>query len=61
MMKTHTVRLWDAALLAMSPGCLIDRFLDWIEDMTAVMMPVHVNALAVSKVPAETRRGPFSG
>ncbi len=55
MMKTHTVRLWDAALLTLSPGCLIDRFLDWIEDMTAVMMPVHV------KVPAETRRGPFGG
>ncbi len=51
----------DTALLTLSPGCLIDRFLDWIEDMTAVMMPVHVNVLAVSKVPAETRRGPFGG
>jgi hypothetical protein len=45
--------------LTLSPGCLIDRFLDWVEDLSAVMLPVHVNALAVSEVPIETRRGPF--
>ena len=59
MMNTHAVQRWGAALLALSPGCLIDRFLDWIEDLSAVMMPVQVEALAVSKVPAEMRRGPF--
>jgi hypothetical protein len=61
MMKTHTVRLWGAALLTLSPVRLIDRFLDWIEDISAVILPVHVNALAVSELPIETRRGPFGG
>jgi len=58
MMNTHAIRRWGAALLTLSPGCLIDRFLDWVEDLSAVLLPVHVNALAVRKVPIETRRGP---
>jgi hypothetical protein len=60
MMNTHAIRLWGAALLTLSPGCLIDRFLDWVEDMSAVLLPAHVNTLAVREVPIETRRGPFS-
>jgi hypothetical protein len=59
MMKTYTVRLRDAALLTLSPGCLIDRFLDWVEDIGAVILPAHVNALAVSEVPTDARLDPF--
>jgi hypothetical protein len=47
--------------MTLSPECLIDRFLDWVEDISAVILPVHVNALAVGEVPIETRRGPFGG
>jgi hypothetical protein len=51
MMNTHAEWLWDAALSTLRPSCLIDRFLDWIEDVSAAMLPVQVNGLAVREVP----------
>jgi hypothetical protein len=59
MNKASQRRKRGAALLTLGPGCLIDRFLDWVEDISAVLLPVHVNALAVSEVPTDARRDPF--
>jgi hypothetical protein len=59
MIETCTARLRDAASLTLSPGFLLDRFLDWVEQASAVMIPVHVKALALSKIPGETRPGPI--
>jgi hypothetical protein len=53
MIKTAE-RIWGAALL-MSPGCLIDKFLDWIEELSEAMVPARVEEL----VRIEARRDPF--
>jgi hypothetical protein len=39
----------------MSPANLIDKFLDWIEELSGAMMPAHVEAL----VRIEQRRASF--
>ena len=50
-----TTRMWGTAL-AMSPGNLIDKFLDWIEELSGTLLPAHVEGL----VQAEVRCDPFS-
>jgi len=43
---TRTAKqMWGAAV-ATSPGYLIDKFLDWIEELSLSMEPAHVKELA---------------
>ena len=43
------------AALSMSPSYLIDKFLDWIEELSGTMVPAQVEVL----VRIEERRDPF--
>jgi hypothetical protein len=48
-------QIWDAAL-AMSPGNLIDKFLDWVDELGGMMLPARVEEFVL----VEQRRDPFS-
>ena len=51
MIKTaiQTIQIWRTAL-ATRPGHLIDKFLDWMEELSITMMPVEMNELACIEV-----------
>ena len=55
MMIKTAVQVWDAAL-AMSPGDLIDKFLDWVEELSNTMVVARSDALALIKIRSETQR-----
>ena len=38
-------RMWDAAL-SMSPGHLVDKFLDWLDELRGAMALVETDGLA---------------
>ena len=42
-------RMWDAAL-SMSPGHLVDKFLDWLDELRGAMALVETDGLARKKV-----------
>ena len=46
MMNQTAVRMWDAGLSTLSPVYLVDRFLDWVEKLSAPIMPVEANGLS---------------
>jgi hypothetical protein len=48
-------QMWGVAL-AMSPGNLIDKFLDWLEELSGTLLPAHVEGLTRIK----ERRDPIS-
>jgi hypothetical protein len=52
MMQKFAERMWGAAL-SMSLGCLIDRFLDRIEELSGVIAPAPIDGLVCSE--ARTR------
>ena len=58
-MMTNTAKhktakqMWNAAL-AMSPSYLIDKFLDWVEELSIAKTPAQVNGLAYA-VPASAQ------
>ena len=54
MMIKTAERVWGAAF-SMSPVRLIDKFLDWIEQLSEAMVPAQAEEL----VRIETRRDPF--
>jgi len=54
-MISKTAERMLCAALSVSPGSLIDRFLDWIEELGGAMMPARAEAL----VRIEERRDPF--
>jgi len=54
MMIKTAERMWGAAL-SMSPARLIDKFLDWIEQLSEAMVPAQAEEL----VRIEARRDPF--
>jgi hypothetical protein len=56
MISKTAEQMWGAALLMLNPECLIDKFLDWIEELSGAMLPAQVEAL----VRIEERRDPFS-
>ena len=37
---------WGAARLMLSPGHLIDKFLDWLEELRGAMALAEINSLA---------------
>ena len=53
MMTKTAEQIWGAALL-LSPGYVIDKFLDWLEEMNVAMVPAQVGGLAKREVRAET-------
>jgi hypothetical protein len=55
MMIKTAVRLWHAAH-ATRPGHLIDKFLDWIEDLSVTMLPARVEGLVRIEIRTESRR-----
>lgn len=54
MMIKTAEQIWNAAL-AMSPGYLIDRFLDWMEELSITMVPAQADRLACIEVRTEAR------
>ena len=60
MMIKTAEQMWDAALLMLSPGCLIDKFLDWIEELSVAMVPARTDGLACTAVRNEALLDTFS-
>ena len=50
MMNQLTVWIWGAALSLPSLGNMIDRFLDWIEELSAVTAPPANDGLICNEV-----------
>jgi hypothetical protein len=42
-------RMWDAAR-SMSPGHIVDKFLDWLDELRGAMALVETDGLARKKV-----------
>ncbi len=60
MINPTAKRMWDAGFSTLSPACLIDRFLDWVEQFgIALMMPAQTDSLSCREVRIETRRDQF--
>jgi hypothetical protein len=55
-MISKTAERMLGAALSMRPRSLIDKFLDWIEELGSAMMPARAEAL----VRIDERRDPFS-
>lgn len=55
MISKTAEQMWGAAL-SMSPGSLVDKFLDWVEELSGTMFPARVEGL----VRIEERRDPLS-
>ena len=55
MMIKTAAQVWDAAL-AIRPGHLIDKFLDWIEELTSTMVPARGDGLVCIEVRTDVRR-----
>lgn len=59
MIKTAE-QMWGATLFMLSPGCLIDKFLDWLEELSGAMVPTHIDGLAANAVRTEALLDRFS-
>ena len=55
MMIKAAKQVWGAAL-AMRPGHLIDKVLDWVEELSTTMVAARPNTLALIEVRIESRR-----
>jgi hypothetical protein len=55
MVNQIVEQMWDAAQLVLNPACLVDMFLDWIEEQCglAVMPVVQGGGLVSSEVRTE--------
>ncbi len=56
MMNPTVVQTWCAGLAMLSPTFLIDRFLDWLEDVCGPIMPAPTDRLACPIAAVELRR-----
>lgn len=56
MMIELADQIRGAALLMLNPGYAIDKFLDWIEELSGALAPVQVDGLVYLEV--RTRAGP---
>lgn len=52
-MTQTAVRMWDAGLAMLSLTFLIDRFLDWLDDVREPIMPAPIDRLAYQTTPIE--------
>ena len=56
MMNQTAPRLWEVTLSMPGPSCLIDRFLDWVEQLgIAIMAPAGADNLTYQEIRIETR------
>jgi len=55
-MMINTAMRIRAAALAMRPGHLIDKVLDWLEELSTTMVAAQPNTLALIEVRIEARR-----
>jgi hypothetical protein len=56
-MMTRAAEQIRRAVLAMSPRYLIDRFLNWTEQLSIMMAPAQVNRLACIEARTKARPG----
>lgn len=56
MMNQTAQRIWKAGSSMLRPSCLIDRFLDWVEQQGAVLAPARPDSLYVQEIRIEIRR-----
>jgi hypothetical protein len=54
-----TEPIWGAAV-SVRPGSLIDNFLDWVEELSAAIVPVQAGVAAFNKVRTESHPDPLS-
>ena len=55
MMNQTVVRMWSAGLAMLSPTRLVDRFLDWLEQVCVPTVPAPAERLACLSTPIERR------
>ena len=60
MISRTAEQMWGAALLMLNPGCLIDKFLDWLEELSETLVPARIDELACNRVRAEAPLDPFN-
>jgi len=58
MMIELLEQIWGAAQMMLNPGCVIDRFLDRIEELSRAMVPAQLGGFVYREV--RTRAGPES-
>ena len=46
MINQAFAHMWRSAFSVLSPVCLIDRILDWVDELGAAILPVQDNARA---------------
>ena len=56
MINQTTERVWRSALPMLSPLCLIDRLLDWVEELGAAILPAESNARSCQLARIDARR-----
>jgi len=44
MINQAFAHMWRSAFSVLSPVCLIDRILDWVDELGAAILPVEDNA-----------------
>jgi len=59
MMIELVEQIRGATLLMLNPGYAIDKFLDWIEDLSGALVPVQIDGLVRNEVQSGARRDPF--
>ena len=59
-MMTKLAEKMRGAALALSAGYLIDKFLDWLEELSVAMVPAQVGGFANSAVRTTAVRDPFN-
>lgn len=53
MINQMPMRMWSGVLAMLTPACLIDRLLDWIETLSRAIEPVQGVRLPREEVPSE--------
>ena len=59
-MMIRTTEQISGAAVSVSLGSLIDKFLDWVEELSAAIVPAQAGVLAFNEVRTEKRLDPFS-
>jgi hypothetical protein len=60
MMNQTAERMWNAGLSMPSLGFLVDRFLDWVEQLGhAMMLPAQADHLSCREIRIETQLDRF--
>jgi hypothetical protein len=60
MISRTAEQMRGAALLMLNPGCLIDKFLDWLDEWSGALLPARIDELAGNQVRTEALHDRFS-